>query len=178
VAKDKAPNWAKIKAEYLKGCTTYRALAAKHGVSFSTLEKRARREGWDDSRRQTSDKVATELPHAIAAIIISETAQVAAKHYHMFDLGLRLAEGMANRRHKVESEDGEMVWQPILDTPKDLDQWMSAVKKGTEGQRVAKDMNRAHQNPADDDEFNGSLWADGEGLTDGDPTVEGDDFCS
>ncbi len=168
MAKDKTPNWPKIKAEYLRGGISYAKLAIKHGIPKVTLEKRALRESWTADRRQVDSEFTAELPHAIAVAIISEAAEVAAKHYHLFDLGLRLAEGMATRRHQVETEDGSQEWQPIIDTPKDLDQWMSAVKKGTEGQRVAKDMNRANQNPADDDEFNGSLWADGEGLTDGD----------
>ncbi len=49
-------DWKKIKAEYIAGGTTYRALAKKHGVSFTTLQRTAKKEGWITLRRQADDK--------------------------------------------------------------------------------------------------------------------------
>lgn len=68
----KGPDWTRIKADYLKGGTSYRDLASKHGVSLSTLGKRAGREGWDDDRQRVGDEVATELPSVVAVAILSE----------------------------------------------------------------------------------------------------------
>lgn len=57
-------DWKKIKKEYIAGGISYRKLAEKHGVSFNTLEKVARREGWCDLRRQAEEKVATKAVEA------------------------------------------------------------------------------------------------------------------
>ena len=38
--------WRNVKAHYLRASCTYESLAREHGVSVSTLEKRARRENW------------------------------------------------------------------------------------------------------------------------------------
>ena len=51
------PNWVKIRYEYITTTISYRELAAKHHVSFTTLSKRAKREGWADRRKNNDDKV-------------------------------------------------------------------------------------------------------------------------
>ena len=51
------PNWVKIRYEYITTTISYRELAAKHNVSFTTLSKRAKREGWADRRKNNDDKV-------------------------------------------------------------------------------------------------------------------------
>ena len=59
-------DWRKIKKEYIAGGISYRKLAEKHGVSFNTLEKVARREGWCELRRQADEKAATKAVEAIS----------------------------------------------------------------------------------------------------------------
>lgn len=54
-------NWTKIKAEYLRGGTSYRKLAKKYGVSLSTLTQRAVRQKWADLEKQTRIKIDAEL---------------------------------------------------------------------------------------------------------------------
>ena len=58
-------DWKKIKAEYIAGGTSYRKLAAKHGVSFSTLRGIAIREKWTELREQASTKSVTKLVESI-----------------------------------------------------------------------------------------------------------------
>ena len=58
-------DWDTIKTEYLRGGASYRKLAAKYGVSFSTLEKRARSEKWSAQRREVSEKAATKARQKI-----------------------------------------------------------------------------------------------------------------
>lgn len=60
-------DWEKIKAEYLQGGTSYRKLADKHGVSFSTLEKRARSENWAEQRKDVSEEAATKARQKIVS---------------------------------------------------------------------------------------------------------------
>jgi anti-sigma28 factor (negative regulator of flagellin synthesis) len=58
-------DWKKIKAEYIAGGTSYRKLAAKYGVSFSTLRGIAIREKWTELREQASNKSVTKLVESI-----------------------------------------------------------------------------------------------------------------
>lgn len=59
------PNWKKIKAEYIQGESSYRGLAKKYGVSFSTLRQIAAREKWTDLKEQTKHKVDTRITESI-----------------------------------------------------------------------------------------------------------------
>lgn len=61
------PNWTKIKAEYLKGGTSYRKLAAKYGVSLSTVQRKSTAEKWADLRKQTAIKTNTKLTDTVAS---------------------------------------------------------------------------------------------------------------
>ena len=45
---EKQTDWKKIKSEYIAGGTSYRRLAEKYGVSFSTLRGIAEREKWTE----------------------------------------------------------------------------------------------------------------------------------
>lgn len=58
-------DWKKIKAEYIAGGISYRKLAEKYGVSFSTLRNIAIREKWTDLREQASNKAVTKLVESI-----------------------------------------------------------------------------------------------------------------
>lgn len=60
-------DWEKIKAEYLQGGTSYRKLADKHGVPFSTLEKKARSENWTEQRKEVGEKAATKARQKIVS---------------------------------------------------------------------------------------------------------------
>ena len=54
-------DWKKIKAEYLAGGTSYRKLADKYGVSFTTLTRTAKRENWVELSQQTDDTTTTKI---------------------------------------------------------------------------------------------------------------------
>lgn len=58
-------DWKKLKAEYISGGTSYRKLAAKYGVSFSTLRDIAIREKWTDLKAQAQNKSVTKLVESI-----------------------------------------------------------------------------------------------------------------
>ena len=77
--------WNAIKASYLNQEGSLRQLARKSGVSFHTLAKRARREGWALQRRQFGDTMATAL-----ATTALETATEQGR-----ELGLTAAEFVA-----------------------------------------------------------------------------------
>ena len=54
-------DWKKIKAEYIAGGTSYRKLAEKYGVSFSTLRKVAAKENWTDLRNKCGTRSDTKI---------------------------------------------------------------------------------------------------------------------
>ncbi len=54
-------DWKKIKKEYIAGGYTYKDLAEKHGVSFSSLTKVARREQWRELRQKASEKADNDV---------------------------------------------------------------------------------------------------------------------
>lgn len=44
--------WAELEAEYLRGGTTHKALAAKYRVSERTVERHASKGDWEARRRE------------------------------------------------------------------------------------------------------------------------------
>lgn len=60
-----AADWAKIKREYITTNTSYRKLAAKHGVGYTVIGERARLEGWVEQREQFRNRTLTKTVEAI-----------------------------------------------------------------------------------------------------------------
>lgn len=58
-------DWKQIKSEYIAGGTSYRKLAEKYGVSFSTLKEIARKEKWTDLREKAQHKADTKFADMI-----------------------------------------------------------------------------------------------------------------
>lgn len=73
------PNWKKIKAEYVRGGISQRQLASKYGVSFSTIERRARLEKWTALRSACEEKADEKLIQKTADV----QADVAARLMQM-----------------------------------------------------------------------------------------------
>lgn len=70
-------DWNVIKAEYIAGGTSYRKLAAKYGVSKTTLEQRAKKEDWIGLRRQTQDKTATKMTEVVSELNAKDAEEAA-----------------------------------------------------------------------------------------------------
>ena len=61
-------DWEKIRAEYIADPTTsFRKLAAKHGVSRFAISDRSKAEGWPEQRNQYISKTRTELQKKMVA---------------------------------------------------------------------------------------------------------------
>ncbi len=54
-------DWKRIKAEYIKGGTSYRKLCDKYGCSLSTIKRIAREEDWVGLKNQCKAKTATKI---------------------------------------------------------------------------------------------------------------------
>ena len=59
-------DWKRIKAEYIAGGTSYRKLAEKYGVSFSTLRKVAAKENWTELRNKAEAKRDTKIVDSVS----------------------------------------------------------------------------------------------------------------
>ena len=59
-------NWRKIKAEYIAGGISQRALAEKHGVTWGTLRKRANVEKWNEKRKAAENKMMQKVEQKAA----------------------------------------------------------------------------------------------------------------
>lgn len=59
-------DWKRIKAEYIAGGTSYRKLAEKYNVSFSTLRKVAAKEQWTELRNKAGAKRDTKIVDSVS----------------------------------------------------------------------------------------------------------------
>ena len=75
-------DWERIKAEYIAGGTSYRKLAEKYDVSFSTLRKVAAKEHWSELRNNVGAKRDTELVNVLGV----STAQIDKKYFDLVDM--------------------------------------------------------------------------------------------
>lgn len=69
-------DWKAIKAEYIRGGTSYRKLCEKHGVSFSTLRGYAEREKWTDLKAQAQQKADTKIVEIVGGQQASRSAKI------------------------------------------------------------------------------------------------------
>lgn len=69
-------DWKKIKSEYIAGGTSYRKLAEKYGVSFSTLRGYAEREKWTDLKAQAQQKADTKIVEIVGGREASRSAKI------------------------------------------------------------------------------------------------------
>lgn len=90
--------WSKIKAEYISGGTSYRKLAEKYGVSFTTLTRTAKRENWVGLRQQAEDKTAA----TIVNVVSQKNSKIDEKYFKLVDKLLDKAEAVI---------DNTQIWQ-------------------------------------------------------------------
>ena len=59
-------DWKRIKAQYVAGGVSLRELSEKHGVSFSTIQKKSMEEKWSDLRKKQGRKTEEKLIEAVS----------------------------------------------------------------------------------------------------------------
>ena len=62
-------SWRKIKAEYIAGGISQRALAEKYGVPFGTLQRRTRKEKWTAKRKAAEEKAVEKVSQKTAEAV-------------------------------------------------------------------------------------------------------------
>jgi len=76
-----ATDWLSIKNEYINTSISYRKLAEKYGVSFATLQVRAKKEQWKIERDKQYDKVEAKVRQKTVDVIVkNEIKQIDRKY--------------------------------------------------------------------------------------------------
>lgn len=123
-----ATNWTIIKNEYVNGGCTYQSLSDKYGVSFSTLEKRARAEDWRELKAKQSESVEQKLREKTAEKIAESESEVVAI---MARIRLKLTRKIEQAVDRLEDVDtGEL--RKLVQSYKD----MSEAQIGTEEEKT------------------------------------------
>ena len=63
-------SWRKIKAEYIAGGISQRALAEKYGVNRNLLMRHAQKEKWNERRKEAEAKTLEKLEQKKAEIVV------------------------------------------------------------------------------------------------------------
>ena len=69
-------DWKKIKADYIAGGISYRKLAERYGVPFSTLKEHARREKWTELREKARHKADTNFANLMGEKQANRNAKI------------------------------------------------------------------------------------------------------
>ena len=126
-------NWKKIKAEYIAGDTSYRKLAEKYGVSFSTLKEIARREKWTDLKDQARHKADTKF----ADLMGERQANRSAKIIDVADMLLDKITNTLNMMDVVDSQSIKHFTSALKDI-KDIKGIKSDIDLKEQSARIAK----------------------------------------
>ena len=127
------PDWKKIKAEYIRG-VSYRRLADKYGVSFSTIQKVGAREKWTDLRKLSSRKA----DERIALSVASQEAKRVSGIETVADMLLqKISEGVADGTLVVDSQSIRQITASLKDlreikgykTELDMQEQMARIEK-------------------------------------------------
>lgn len=84
--------WTKIKADWLKGGTSYKKLAEKYGVKEGSIKNRASKEGWRKDKLLIADKVSTELRGRVARVRVNHLEKLIEANEALLDGLVKLAE--------------------------------------------------------------------------------------
>lgn len=114
-------NWSKALADYLKDETqSYASIASKHGVSLQAVKKRAGKDGWQDLRQKSIQKVNQRLPEITGEAVAMIDARQAQMGKTLQYLGLKaivdkglVPETFAQARESIK--DGAKIEREAVD---------------------------------------------------------------
>lgn len=126
-------DWKKIKADYIAGGTSYRKLAEKYGVSFSTLKEIARREKWTELKEKARYKADTKF----ADLMGEKQANRSAKINDVADM---LLDKISNTLEMMDVVDSQSIkhFTSALKDIKDIKGIKSDIDLKEQEARIAK----------------------------------------
>lgn len=69
-------DWKRIKAEYVADGISLRELSIKHGVSFSTIQKKSMEEKWGDLRKKRRRKTEEKIIDAVVSKEVKKATDI------------------------------------------------------------------------------------------------------
>lgn len=123
-------DWQQIKTEYITNPdTSYRELSQKYGVHYTNIAKRAKKEDWQQLRKQQANATQTKMIQAVERRKVDRSAKL----MDVSDLLLQKIESL------VEELD-------VLDaSPKDIRSLSAAIKDIKEIQMIRSDADIREQ---------------------------------
>lgn len=137
-------DWKAIRLEYVAGEISYRKLAEKHGVSFSTLKEVARREKWTDLRKSAQHKADTKFAEEIG----KKQAVRAAKILDVADMLLDKISETISSMEVVDSASLKQFTSALKDL-KDIKGIKSDIDLKEQEARIAKLQREAQEDKED-----------------------------
>ena len=138
------PDFKKIKAEYIRG-VSYRKLADKYGVSFSTIQKVGAKEKWTDLRKKTSRKADEKIVESVA----SREAKRVDGIQTVADMLLeKIKEGVADGTLIVDSQSIRQITASIKDL-RDIKGYKSELDMQEQMARIEKLRKDVEEDGAD-----------------------------
>ena len=147
-------DWKAIKAEYIRGGTSYRKLCAKYGVSFSNLTRRAGKEKWTDLRQQSEDKSTTKLIEKVSDESLDKGTKI-------IDVANKLLDRLSQAIDTMDVIDTQSLKQitSALKDLKDIKGYKSAMDLKEQEARIAK-LEKEAQNERQDNEIKVTIECD------------------
>lgn len=141
---EKQTDWKKIKSEYIAGGTSYRRLAEKYGVSFSTLKRVAGKEKWTDYREKAREKADTKF----AEMVGTEQAKRSAK---IIDVADKLLDKISDTIDALDVIDSQSLkhFTSALKDLKDIKGIKSDIDLKEQEARIAKLQKEAQAEETD-----------------------------
>jgi hypothetical protein len=147
-------DWKKIKAEYIAGGTSYRKLAEKYGVSFSTLRKVAAKEQWTELRNKTRTKTDTKISDSVSD-------KEADKAVNIIDVADKLLGKISELMDTVPLDTQAMKHlTSALKDLKDIKGFKSDADMREQEARIAKLQREAEDDTPEDREVNVTFMGD------------------
>ena len=149
------PDWKAIKAEYIRGGTSYKKLCDKYGVSFSSLRNQAEKEKWTELKAKAQHKSNMKLVEKVS----DETS---GKNTKIIDV----ADKLLDKLNQVLDSMGELNTRSLKDITsalkdlKDIKGFKSAIDLKEQEARIAKLEKEAQAESKQDNEIKVTIECD------------------
>ena len=149
------PDWKAIKAEYIRGGTSYRKLCSKYGVSFSNLTRKAGKEKWTELRQQSEDKTNTKLVEKVSNEATGKNTKI-----------IDVADKLLDKLNQVLDSMSELNTRSLKDITsalkdlKDIKGYKSAIDLKEQEARIAKLEKEAQAESKEDNEIKVTIECD------------------
>jgi len=135
-------NWVKIKAEYCTTEISIRGLAKKYDIPYSTINSRAVKERWIETKNVKLEEIKQEVMQQTIEKYkdreIERKVQANENHTRVYDKGLEVAERLLDR-YLEDLRDGK---KRTPANAYNLEYLMKAISNIQKGQRVSLDINK------------------------------------